>query len=62
MNMEIIGGEYEFERTVDSNLRLLPIAFGEKKTSGNEPYFHAHPSKALAAMWSRLKKMLLPVE
>ena len=55
MHREVKGGECEFDKTIDSNLRLFPNAFGGRKTFGNEKYCHSHPGEALAAMWDILK-------
>jgi hypothetical protein len=33
----------------------LPIAFGSRKTIGNEEHFHSHPGECLAATWSAIK-------
>lgn len=48
MKIEDEGGECVFDCTL-SSLRLLPIAFGGRKTIGNEEHFHSHPGEALSA-------------
>jgi hypothetical protein len=52
MQREKNGEECEFDITVNSALRLLPIAFGSHRTIGNKTFFHSHPGEALAATWS----------
>jgi hypothetical protein len=54
MNREDAGGECEFEFCV-SKMRLLPVAFGSRKTKGNEVHFHSHPGESLAASWGTTK-------
>jgi hypothetical protein len=54
MKRENEGGECKFEFCL-SKLRSKPIAFGSRKTAGNEKHFHSHPGKALAARWSIVK-------
>jgi hypothetical protein len=55
MKREDEGGTCEFDLTISTPLRLLPIAFGSRRTVGNEKSFHSHPGEALAATWSILK-------
>ena len=38
-----------------SKMRLLPVAFGSRKTKGNEVHFHSHPGESLAASWGTTK-------
>jgi hypothetical protein len=54
MNREDAGGECEFEFCM-SKMRLLPVAFGSRKTKGNEIHFHSHPGESLAASWGTTK-------
>jgi hypothetical protein len=54
MNREDAGGACEFELCV-SKMRLLPVAFGSRKTKGNEEHFHSHPGESLAASWGMTK-------
>jgi hypothetical protein len=54
MNREHAGGNCDFELCV-SKMRLLPIAFGSRKTKGNEVHFHSHPGESLAASWGTTK-------
>ena len=54
MEEEIAGGECKFDLTL-KGLRLLPIAFGSRKTVGNEKHFHSFPGEALCAVWAILK-------
>ena len=54
MNREINGGECEFDIN-KKGLRLLPIAFGSRRTKGNEVHYHSHPGEAIAAAWAILK-------
>eukprot|EP00957_Ditylum_brightwellii_P109362 8342796-Ditylum_brightwellii.AAC.1 len=55
MVREINGGECEFELGVNSKLRLLPVAFGSRRTVGNERHYHSHPGESLAATWAASK-------
>ena len=55
MEDEIAGGPCLFELTLNSALRLLPIAFGCRSTIGNEKHFHSHPGECLAALYCILK-------
>jgi hypothetical protein len=54
MKREDNGSECEFER-VKSKLRLHPVAFGGRKSVGNEKHFHSHPGESLAAAWAAVK-------
>ena len=36
-------------------LRLLPVAFGSRRTVGNEVYFHLFPGESTAALWGMMK-------
>jgi hypothetical protein len=54
MKREDNGSEREFER-VKSKLRLHPVAFGGRKTVGNEKHFHLHHGESLAAAWATVK-------
>ena len=51
MNREDKGGPCEFE-TCQTKLRLKPVAFGSRKTVGNEKHYHSHPGEALAASYA----------
>jgi hypothetical protein len=55
MHREDAGGACEFDLLSKSDLRLLPIAFGSRKTIGNEVHFHSHPGECLAATWASIK-------
>jgi hypothetical protein len=55
MKHEDAGGPCEFDLLTKSELRLRPIAFGSRKTIGNEEHFHSHPGECLAATWSCIK-------
>jgi hypothetical protein len=55
MKREDEGGQCEFDLLSKSELRLLPIAFGSRKTIGNEEHFHSHPGECLAATWGAIK-------
>jgi hypothetical protein len=46
----------QFDLLTKSELRLLPIAFGSRKTIGNKKHFHSHPGECLAATWASTKK------
>jgi hypothetical protein len=48
MNREDAGGSCKSELCV-SKMRLLPVAFGSRKTKGNEVHFYSHPGESLAA-------------
>lgn len=54
MQDEDNGGQCQFD-ALKSGLRLHPVAFGARKTRGNECYFHSHPGESLAASWSMTK-------
>lgn len=54
MQHEIEGGDCLFDLNLQSP-RLLPVAFGGRKTIGNEQHFHSHPGEALAACFGALK-------
>jgi hypothetical protein len=54
MKREDNGSECEFER-VKSKLRLHPVAFGGRKTVGNEKHLHSHPGTSLTAAWATVK-------
>jgi hypothetical protein len=54
MKREDEGGPCEFE-VVRSNKRLLPVAFGYRKTIGNEEHLHSHPGECLASSWGTEK-------
>jgi hypothetical protein len=48
------GGPCEFE-VVRSKKQLLPVAFGCRKTIGNEEHLHSHPGECLASSWGTEK-------
>ena len=54
MKREDEGGDCEFDISM-SKLRLLPVAFGSRKTVGNEPHFHSHAGESVAASWATTK-------
>ena len=54
MNEEMNGGECRFDLTL-KGLRLLPVAFGSRRTAGNEKHLHSFPGEALAAAWAITK-------
>jgi hypothetical protein len=55
MKREDAGGPCKFDLRTKSELRLLPIAFGSRKTTGSEKHFHNHPGECLAATWASTK-------
>jgi hypothetical protein len=55
MQREDEGGECEFDFNITSLLRLLPNAFGSRKTIGSEKHFHSHPGESLSASWGIIK-------
>jgi hypothetical protein len=55
MKREDAGGPCEFDLLTKSELRLLLITFGSRKTIGNEKHFHSHPGECLAATWASTK-------
>ena len=54
MTAEDNGTTCQFD-TIKSGLRLHPVAFGARKTIGNEKHFHSHPGESLAATWEMNK-------
>jgi hypothetical protein len=54
MKDEIAGGPCRFDLTL-KGLRLRPIAFGSRRTIGNEKHFHSYPGEALCASWAIIK-------
>ena len=54
MKKEDAQGPCAFEEIL-LGLRLRPIAFGGRKTVGNERHFHSHPGESLAASFGTIK-------
>jgi hypothetical protein len=54
MNEEIAGGPCRFDTKL-KGLRLRPIAFGSRRTIGNERHFHSYPGEALCASLAIIK-------
>jgi hypothetical protein len=54
MEREDKGGPCEFD-LCQSKMRLKPVAFGSRKTVGNEKHYHSHPGESRAATWAITK-------
>jgi hypothetical protein len=55
MKREDAGGPCEFDLLSSTELRLLPVAFGSRKTIANEQDFHSHAGESLGATWGCTK-------